>query len=129
MNIGYETETIEFKKSTGELKEGIISLSSMLNKHSDGTVYFGVKNNGDVLGQEIGDRTLRDVSQMIANAIKPQIISTITLELLDGNNVVKVHAQGSEKPYSAFGRYYIRSADEDCKSKCRQCQYQNQHQS
>ena len=113
MNIGYETETIEFKKSTGELKEGIISLSSMLNKHSDGTVYFGVKNNGDVLGQEIGDRTLRDVSQMIANAIKPQIISTITLELLDGNNVIKVHAQGSEKPYSAFGRYYIRSADED----------------
>ena len=49
MNIGHETETIEFKKSTGELKEGIISLSSMLNKHSDGAVYFGVKNNGDAL--------------------------------------------------------------------------------
>lgn len=31
-NIGFETEKIEFKKSTGELKEGIISLSSMLNK-------------------------------------------------------------------------------------------------
>lgn len=113
MNLGYETETIEFKKSTGELKEGIISLSSMLNKHSDGIVYFGVKNNGDVLGQEIGDRTLRDISQMVAASIKPQIIPTITLELLDGNNVIKVHAQGSEKPYSAFGRYYIRSADED----------------
>ena len=26
MNIGYETEIIEFKKSTGEMKEGIISI-------------------------------------------------------------------------------------------------------
>ena len=78
MNIGYETETVEFKKSTGELKEGIISLSSMLNKHSEGTVYFGVKNNGDVIGQEIGDRTLRAVSQMVASSIKPQLIPTIT---------------------------------------------------
>lgn len=113
MKIGYETETIEFKKSTGELKEGVVSLSSMLNKHSDGTVYFGVKNDGEVIGQKIGDNTLRDISQMVANAIKPQIIPTITLELLDGKNVIKVHAQGGEKPYSAFGRYYIRSADED----------------
>ncbi len=113
MNIGYETETVEFKKSTGELKEGIISLASMLNKHSYGTLYFGVKNNGDILGQEIGDSSLRDVSQKIASSIKPQIIPVISLELLDGKNVIKVQAQGNEKPYSAFGRYYIRSADED----------------
>ena len=74
LNLGHETETTEFKKSTGELKEGIISLSSMLNKHSDGTVYFGVKNNGDVIGQEIGDRTLRDVSQMVAYKDFPVIL-------------------------------------------------------
>ena len=113
LNIGYETEVTEFKKSTGELKEGVISLASMLNKHSAGTVYFGVKNNGDIIGQEIGDRTLRDISQMIATSIKPQIIPTITLELMENYNVIKVEAQGSEKPYSVFGRYYIRSADED----------------
>ena len=32
MNFGMETEMIEYKKTTGELKEGIISLASMLNK-------------------------------------------------------------------------------------------------
>ena len=58
-NIGFETEKVEFKKSTGELKEGIISLSSMLNKNGYGTLYFGVKNNGDIVGQSIGDSTLR----------------------------------------------------------------------
>lgn len=90
VNLGCETETVEIKKSTGELKKGIISLSSMLNKHSDATIYFGTKNNGEAVGQEIGDRTLRDISKMIASGIKPQIIPTITPELLEGNNVIKV---------------------------------------
>lgn len=113
MIIGYETETLEFKKTTGELKEGIISLTSMLNKHGYGTLYFGVRNDGSVTGQEIGDRTLREISQTIGSAVRPQLIPTITMELLDEKNVIKVTATGSDRPYSAFGRYYIRSADED----------------
>ncbi len=73
VNIGEETEQIEFKKSTGELKEGIISIASILNKHGSGTLYFGVKNNGDVIGQEISDQTIRNVSQAIQNHIVPAI--------------------------------------------------------
>lgn len=113
MNFGMETELIEFKKTTGELKEGIVSLASMLNKNGKGTLYFGVRNDGEVLGQQIGDRTLREISQGIANAIKPQIIPTIIIELCDDKNVIKVSAEGDEKPYSAYGKYYMRSADED----------------
>lgn len=113
MNFGMETELIEFKKTTGELKEGIVSLASMLNKNGKGTLYFGVRNDGEVLGQQIGDRTLREISQGIANAIKPQIIPTIIIELCDDKNVIKVSAEGDEKPYCAYGKYYMRSADED----------------
>lgn len=112
-NIGFETEKVEFKKSTGELKEGIISLSSMLNKNGYGTLYFGVKNNGDMVGQSIGDSTLRDISQAIATNIKPQVIPTISIEYMNECNIIKVDARGDERPYSAYGRYYIRSADED----------------
>lgn len=113
MNIGVETEQIEFKKSTGELKEGIISLVSMLNKHRSGVLYFGVKNDGEVIGQQIGDNTLRDISQAIANFIKPQIIPYISFELIDDKNIIKVTVEGGERPYSAYGKYYMRSADED----------------
>jgi predicted HTH transcriptional regulator len=113
MNLGFESETIEFKKTTGELRESIISIASMLNKHGYGTVYYGVQDNGEIKGQDIGNRTLREISQAIANYIKPQIIPTITLELLDNKNVIKVVSKGYEKPYSAYGKYYIRSADED----------------
>ena len=54
-NIGIETEQIEYKKTTGELKEAITSIVAILNKHGSGELYFGVRNNGDVLGQVIND--------------------------------------------------------------------------
>ena len=43
MNLGMETELVEFKKTTGELKEGIVSLASMLNKNGKGTQQIYVK--------------------------------------------------------------------------------------
>lgn len=54
MNFGMETELVEFKKTTGELKEGIVSLASMLNKNGKGTLYFGIRNDGEILDQQIG---------------------------------------------------------------------------
>ena len=33
VNIGMETEQIEYKKTTGELKEAITSIVAILNKH------------------------------------------------------------------------------------------------
>ena len=30
MNLGKETETLEFKKTTGEMKEAMVSISSIL---------------------------------------------------------------------------------------------------
>jgi len=42
MKFGMETELVEYKKTTGELKEGIVSLASMLNKNGKGILYFGV---------------------------------------------------------------------------------------
>ena len=113
MNLGIETELVEFKKTTGELKEGIISLASMLNKNGKGILYFGVKNDGVVVGQQIGDRTMREISQGIANFIRPQIIPTIVTELCDEKNIIRVTVEGEEKPYAAYGKYYMRSADED----------------
>lgn len=55
-----ESETVELKKSTSELKEAIISIGAMLNKHSKATVYFGIDDTGAVLGQQgsSGDTSL-----------------------------------------------------------------------
>lgn len=43
MNLGIETETLEFKKSTGELKEAMNSICAILNKHQHGELYLMVR--------------------------------------------------------------------------------------
>lgn len=109
----FEDETREFKKTTGELSEGIVSIVAILNKHQHGKLYFGMKNNGMPFKFDINDSTLRDVSRKIYEAIKPQIFPTIEIVSIGGIDVIKVEFCGTETPYSAFGRYYIRVADED----------------
>ena len=108
-----ESETIEFKKSTSELKQGVISLSSMLNKSGKGVLYFGILNDSTIVGQQIGKDTTHDISVEIKNHIKPEVIPTIELLNINDKQIVKVSVIGDKKPYSAYGRYYIRSDDED----------------
>ena len=116
MNIGKESELIEFKKSTSESKEGIISIASILNKHKKGTLYFGVKDNGDVVGQDIGNDTERKLSREISDNVKPAFLYEITTKYSDdGKPFIEVVFSGSKAPYSAYGKYYQRFADEDKK--------------
>ena len=113
INLGKETETLEFKKTTGEMKEAMVSIAAILNKHGVGTLYFGVKPNGDATGQDVSESSLRDVSRAVYESIKPQIYSVIKEEVLDGMHMIKVEFSGESVPYSAAGRYYLRTADED----------------
>ena len=108
-----ESETVEFKKTTSELKEGVISLASMLNKNGACTLYFGVKNDGSIYGLEIGQHTTADISRAIKEHLKPSVIPNIEVIPIEGKKIVKIKAQGEDTPYSAYGRYYIRSDDED----------------
>ena len=55
MNFGRENEQLEFKKLTSEVKEAMDEICAILNKHGSGTLYFGIKSNGDHCGQEIGN--------------------------------------------------------------------------
>ena len=104
---------MELKKSTSELKEAIISITAILNKHQHGKVYFGVKNNGEVIGQKIGEKTIRDVSQVISSNIEPKIFPCVATENIKGKRCITVTFEGIEIPYFASGRAYIRVGDEN----------------
>ncbi len=108
-----ETETIELKRSTSELKEGIISIVSILNKHQKGQLYFGIKNDGTVIGQVIGKDTVRDISRAISSHIKPVIFPDIEKIELEGKDCILVEFEGSENLYYAYGKAYMRVGDED----------------
>ena len=59
------------------------------------------------------EQTLRRISREIAEKIIPKITPTITLLNSGNRSYIKVEVEGKDKPYSAYGRYYIRSFDED----------------
>lgn len=108
-----ETETLEFKRSTSELKEAMISIVAILNKHQKGELYFGVRNNGQVIGQDVTNKTLRDISQSISGNIEPKIFPKINEVVLKKKKCIKVEFSGQNVPYYAYGRAYIRVGDED----------------
>lgn len=110
-----ENEMIELKKTTSELKESLVSIVAILNKHQKGKVYFGVKDDGTVIGQEIGTKTLREVSEAITTKIEPKIYPTVTNVKIDGKDCILVEFEGDNVPYLADGRAYIRVSDQDKK--------------
>ena len=108
-----ESESVELKKSLAELKNGMNSIAAILNKHGAGELWFGVRSDGVAVGLEVTEKTLRDLSQAIAAHIEPKIFPHITTEIVSEKTCVKVAFSGKETPYFAYGRAYMRVADED----------------
>jgi ATP-dependent DNA helicase RecG len=108
-----ENETVEYKKSLSEKKEGLISMAAILNKHGKGELWFGIKNDGTALGLEVSEKTLRDLSQSVAAHIEPKVYPTVMEETVEGKTCLKVIFQGGERPYYAYGRAYMRVSDAD----------------
>ena len=63
-----ESEKIELKKSTAELKQALVDLCAFANSGT-GTVYFGISDNGEIIGQEVTDNTFKRVSTTILGSI------------------------------------------------------------
>lgn len=104
-----ESERVELKKSTSELKEGVISIVSMLNKHQEGKLYFGIANDGRVIGQTITENTLREVSRVIFDNIEPKIYPEVRKERVKEKDCIVVKFKGNNIPYFAYGRAYMRN--------------------
>ncbi len=108
-----ESETVELKRSTSELREAVVSVVAILNKRQEGALYFGVDNSGKVIGQQVAEQTVREVSQALAVGIEPKVYPRISKVVLDGKSCVRVEFRGQEVPYYAYGRPYMRVGDEN----------------
>lgn len=119
INIDYplEDEFYEFKTSLAELDKGIETIAAMLNKHGKANVYFGVGNDGEVIGLngQIGQESIRKVEKRIEEILKPTIIPSVILEDYDGKKVIHVCASGNRKPYASAGNYRIRAGSSNKK--------------
>lgn len=113
MNLGKEDEITEFKESTAEFDRACKAIVAMLNKSGEGTIYFGVKDGGDVIGQQIGKDTLSTLTDRLKGSIKPPIYPIVKKETYDDKDVIRVSFSGHSKPYSYKGAFYIRVEQQD----------------
>ena len=111
----FENEFHEFKESVSQINRACESIVAMLNKSGKACILFGYKDNGTVVGVQIGAKTLKDISQTIIAKIKPAIIPTITEEKQGSKTIIRVEVSGFNKPYSSDGKYLIRSGSENKK--------------
>ncbi len=81
-----ESETVELKTSTSELKEAIISIVAILNKHQKGEAYFGIDKDGEIVGQTVTENTIREISQTISGNIEPKIFPQMNKVILEGKS-------------------------------------------
>ena len=110
-----ESETVELKASLAELDAALIDVCAFLN-HRGGSLFFGVRPDGRVVGLTVADSTLLKVSQKIRQKLKPEIIPEIRERIEDDKSIIEVIiSEGTHKPYFVDGVAYIRSGSESVK--------------
>ncbi|MBI2191318.1 MAG: ATP-binding protein [Planctomycetes bacterium] len=90
-----EGAALEFKRSTGELKEGMQTLCAFLNG-SGGTVLFGIRPDGTIEGQEVSDQTLPDVAQAADRFEPPAHVSIHRVKVNAGRPACRDAVRGAD---------------------------------
>src|SRR5208282_3664063 len=82
-----ESDRLELKKTTGDLKAGMMTLCALLNG-SGGRVAFGVTPGGRILGQDVTDPTLQEVAREIRRLEPPVDIEQTRVPVSGGKEVL-----------------------------------------
>lgn len=94
-----ESDTIEFKESvTDVIKKEVIAFANS----NGGTIYIGIADDGTFVGVDNADKSLQQVSNMIRDAIKPDVTLFVkySLQEKDKKTIIVVQVQkGTHAPY------------------------------
>ena len=97
--IFQESETVELKAIVVEdIKKEVIAFANC----EGGKLYIGVQDDGTVSGLDNPDETSLQISNMVRDAIKPDLTMFLHYETVtvDGKKIVTVDIQqGTERPY------------------------------
>ncbi len=97
--IFQESETVELKSIVvDDIKKEIIAFANC----EGGKLYIGVQDDGTVIGVDDPDGAAIQVSNMVRDAIKPDLTMFLHYQTLneDGKQIVAIDVpQGTERPY------------------------------
>ncbi|MHB1949739.1 MAG: ATP-binding protein [Gammaproteobacteria bacterium] len=104
-----ESINLEFKTSTSKLYNVFETLCAFLNGNG-GTILIGVKNNGDIVGQDVTDSTRLEIANLVSK-IEPPTTLEINYVLIEKNKyIIKIDAISNRTsvPYVFDGKPYWR---------------------
>lgn len=105
-----ENGALEFKETTGQLERGMEALCAFLNAHG-GTILFGVSDNGSIKGQDISDKTKRNIAEAVRR-IEPSVHSGISYVSIPhtGKFIIALEAEDQYylRPFTYKSRAYQR---------------------
>lgn len=103
-----ESETQEFKATTGTRREAAATICAMLNQ-SGGHVLFGVAPNGRVVGQQVSERTIEQLGAEIHRIDPPAFPEIDRVRVSENSEVIAVRVSpGASRPYRYRGTAYLR---------------------
>jgi hypothetical protein len=104
-----EGQQVEFKTSFAEHNEAIESLCAFTQAEG-GSVFFGVNNDGDIVGVTIGRNTIEDFATRLRSSTQPPLTPTIEQFHVEGKTITVVSiGKGDEGTvYYAFNHPYVR---------------------
>jgi len=105
-----ESDTLEMKRSTGQLNPAGRTLCGFLNGKG-GMVVIGATDDGEVVGQVVSDKTRREIAMMLDRFEPPAPVDVEYAELpCESKQVIVLNARvhGEAVPFTFDGRAYQR---------------------
>ena len=94
-----ESETVELKSVViDDIKKEIIAFANS----DGGTLYIGIRDDGEVIGLEDPDGTALQVSNMVRDSIKPDVTMFLHYKTIEeaGKKIIEINVQrGTDRPY------------------------------
>lgn len=103
-----ESDTLEFKKSTAQLKPAFETVCGFLNAKG-GSVLIGVADNGDIIGQDVTDKTKQEIARELDKIEPHAAVQVEYIPCPNGKKVIFLKApKGPHLPYTYDGRAFKR---------------------
>jgi hypothetical protein len=102
-----ESDRLEFKRTTGQRTDAAKTVCAMLNGLG-GFVIFGVGDKGELVGQEIGQPTVEEVTNELSRIEPPAFPEVETVTFKAGRSFIVLRVPGSGGLYNFDARYYLR---------------------
>ena len=83
-----ESDSLEFKKTTGQRSQAAKTVCAFLN-NLGGSVVFGVTDNGELTGQQVTSKTLEDITFKLRQ-IEPPVFPEIETIAIDSDKAAIV---------------------------------------